>query len=266
MNKKAVGFVVVVLLLTTGMQVEAAPGWLDMLFGAGQQAQGQEAEDENAASGVSVAGLAEDDIAAGLKEALASGTSTAIEFLGKKDGFWGNDEARIPLPDAVSRMVRLAEMAGQGDKVEAFQLSMNRAAEKAVPEVVDIFAESIRSMTVEDARGILTGGEHAATEFFRQTAGETIIERMLPIVADATDSVGVTRYYKSLTGSEQGRAVGDALSRLRGDDDEASLDLDHYVTQQATNSLFNEIAHQEAAIRKDPLKQTSSLLKRVFGN
>ena len=266
MNKKAVGFVVVVLLLTTGMQVEAAPGWLDMLFGAGQQAQGQEAEDENAASGVSVAGLAEDDIAAGLKEALASGTSTAIEFLGKKDGFWGNDEARIPLPDAVSRMVRLAEMAGQGDKVEAFQLSMNRAAEKAVPEVVDIFAESIRSMTVEDARGILTGGEHAATEFFRQTAGETIIERMLPIVADATDSVGVTRYYKSLTGSEQGRAVSDALSRLRGDDDEASLDLDHYVTQQATNSLFNEIAHQEAAIRKDPLKQTSSLLKRVFGN
>src|SRR5690625_4640756 len=184
MNKKAVEFAVVVLLLTTGMQVEAAPGWLDMLFGAGQQAQGQEAEGENAVSGVSVAGLAEDDIAAGLKEALASGTSTAIEFLGKKDGFWGNDEARIPLHDGVSRMVRLAEMAGQGDKVEAFQLSMNRAAEKAVPEVVDIFAESIRSMTVEDARGILIGGEHAASEFFRQKAGEAIIESMLPLAAD----------------------------------------------------------------------------------
>src|SRR5690625_725360 len=266
MDKKTAGLAVAVLFLSAGMHAEAAPGWLDMLFGAGQQAQGQEGEFKYTAWDTSLAGLAEDDIAAGLKEALASGTSTAIGFLGQKDGFWGNDEARIPLPDAVSRVVRLAEMAGQGDKVEAFQLSMNRAAEQAVPEVVDIFAEAIRGMTVEDAHGILTGGEHAATEFFRHTAGETIIERMLPVVANATDSVGVTRYYKSLVGSEQGRAVGDALSRLRGDDDEAPLDLDRYVTQHATDSLFNEIAHQEAAIRKDPLKQTSSLLRRVFGN
>lgn len=266
MNKKVVGSVVVVCFLATGLQAEASPGWLDRLFGAGQQAQEQEGEGEGAASSASLDGLADDDIAAGLKEALASGTSTAIEFLGKKDGFWDNDEARIPLPDAVSRVVRVAEMAGQGDKVEAFHLSMNRAAEKAVPEVVDIFSESIRSMTVEDARGILTGGEHAATGFFRATAGEAIIERMLPIVADATDSVGVTRYYKSLVDSDQGRAVGDALARLGGNENEASLDLDHYVTQQATNSLFDEIARQEAAIRKDPLKQTSRLLKKVFGN
>src|SRR5690625_7998312 len=106
-------------------------------------------------------------------------------------------------------------------------------------------------MTVEDARGILTGGEHAATEFFRQTAGETTIERMLPIVANATDSVGVTRYYKSLTCSEQGRAVGDALSRMSSGDNEDSLDLDSYVTQQATDSMFNENDHHEYARRPD---------------
>src|SRR5690625_7135427 len=103
--------------------------------------------------------------------------------MGKKDGYWGNDEASIPLPDSVSKVVRLAEMAGQSDKVEAFQLSMNRAAEQAVPEVVDIFAESIRGMTVEDARGILTGGEHAAADIFRKAAGDTILLRVQPLIA-----------------------------------------------------------------------------------
>src|SRR5690625_7451717 len=129
MDKKTAGLAVAVLFLSAGMHAEAAPGWLDMLFGAGQQAQGQEGEFKNTASDTSLAGLAEDAIAAGLKEALASGTPTAIGFLGQKDGFWGNDEARIPLPDAVSSVVRLADMAGQGVQGGDFQVSTNRTAQ-----------------------------------------------------------------------------------------------------------------------------------------
>lgn len=211
------------------------------------------------------ADVADSDAAAGLKEALADGTSHAIKTLGRTGGFSDNALVRIPLPPALDKAGKLARQLGQGEKVDAFQLSLNRAAEKAVPEVADIFGDAIRKMTLKDAQGILAGGDHAATDYFRRVAGDALTERIGPIVGKATDSVGVTRKYKALVSSSEGGGLGSALSRLGGRSGSDSLDLDKYVTDQTIDGLFTEIGEQEKAIRTNPAARTTDLLKKVFG-
>ena len=209
------------------------------------------------------------DIAAGLKEALAKGTTSAINSLGRDGGFWNNAKVRIPLPGKLEQAGRLARQLGQGAKVDAFELSMNRAAEKAVPQVAEIFGEAIRKMTLSDARGILTGGNHAATDYFRRVAGEALTARIHPIVAKATDSVGVTQKYKAFTSGNMGGALGGMLGALGGDKsshDGNALDLDDYVTARTLDGLFTEIAAQEQSIRTNPGARTTDLLKKVFGH
>ena len=208
------------------------------------------------------------DIAAGLKEALANGTTNAINNLGRNGGFWNNPKVRIPLPDKLEQVGKLARQLGQGAKVDAFELSMNRAAEKAVPQVAQIFGDAIRKMTLSDARGILTGGDHAATDYFRRVAGDALTARIHPIVAKATDSAGVTRKYKSLASGNSGGALGGLLGSLGGgksDNGSSPLDLDDYVTKQTINGLFTEIGAQEQSIRTNPGARTTNLLKKVFG-
>jgi hypothetical protein len=165
----------------------------------------------------------------------------------------------------------LARQLGQGDKVDAFELSMNRAAEKAVPQVADIFGDAIRKMTLQDARGILTGGDHAATDFFRRVAGDALAARIRPIVAEATDRVGVTQKYKALTATGGGAFGGvlDSLGGLGGDKaggKGSPLDLDDYVTARTLDGLFTVIGEQEQSIRRNPAARTSELLRKVFGN
>jgi hypothetical protein len=227
-----------------------------------QLKQGTHASDASRASS-----LPSSDIAAGLKEALAKGTTHAINSLGRTDGFWGNARVRIPLPGKLQQVGDLARRLGQGAKVDAFELSMNRAAEKAVPQVADIFGDAIRKMTLQDARGILTGGDHAATDFFRRVAGDALSARIHPIVAQATESVGVTRKYKAFTAG-QGSGLGGMLGALGGggDDKGNPLDLDDYVTGETLDGLFTMIGEQEQAIRKNPAARTTELLKKVFGS
>lgn len=213
------------------------------------------------------ANLPSSDIAAGLKEALAKGTTHAINTLGRTDGFWGNAKVRIPLPGKLKQVGDLARQLGQGEKVDAFELSMNRAAEKAVPQVADIFGDAIRKMTLQDARGILAGGDHAATDFFRRVAGDALTARIHPIVAQATDRVGVTQKYKALTAAGGGSGLGNVLGALgNGGDKRNPLDLDDYVTAQTLDGLFTMIGEQEQAIRKNPAARTTELLKKVFGS
>jgi hypothetical protein len=187
--------------LAVAMLPAAATGQFDDLLR--QLKQGSHANAHAAA-------LPSSDIAAGLKEALAKGTTHAIDALGRTDGFWGNAKVRIPLPGKLAQVGKLARQFGQGAKVDAFELSMNRAAEKAVPQVADIFGDAIRKMTLQDARGILTGGDHAATDFFRRVAGDALAARIHPIVAQATESVGATRKYKAFTAAD-GNGLGGVL-------------------------------------------------------
>lgn len=224
-------------------------------------------QDTHAGETTRASNLPSSDIAAGLKEALAKGTTRAINSLGRTDGFWGNAKVRIPLPGKLQQVGDLARRFGQGAKVDAFQLSMNRAAEKAVPQVADIFGDAIRKMTLQDARGILTGGDHAATDFFRRVAGDALAARIHPIVAQATQSVGVTRKYKAFIAGE-GNGLGGVLGALGGGGNEQRnpLDLDDYVTEQTLDGLFTVIGEQEQAIRRNPAARTTELLKKVFGS
>jgi hypothetical protein len=230
----------------------------------------RQAAQTRAGSNSATSQLPTSDIAAGLKEALAKGTTHAINSLGRDGGFWNNAKVRIPLPGKLEQAGKLARQLGQGAKVDAFELSLNRAAEKAVPQVADIFGDAIRKMTLDDARSILSGGDHAATDFFRRVAGDALAARIHPIVAQATDSVGVTQKYKAFTSGSGGGALGDALGSLGALGGESKsghspLDLDDYVTQKTMDGLFTTIAEQEQSIRQNPAARSTDLLKKVFG-
>ncbi|HEX5419239.1 MAG TPA: DUF4197 domain-containing protein [Gammaproteobacteria bacterium] len=252
------------LLASTVLAAAAHAGPLDellKLFGKQTQSTPSAAA---AVSKTAAAALSNSEIASGLKEALAAGATKAIQSLGRSDGFWKNAAVRIPLPEALQPIGKLARQLGQGQAVDDFELSLNRAAEQAVPGAADIVGDAIRNMTLTDAQGILTGGDHAATDFLRRTAGDALAARIKPIVVKATDSVGVTRKYKALTSA--GSVLGSAISRFGGGEEEANpLDLDDYVTGKTLDGLFTVLAEQEKAIRTDPAARTTDLLKKVFG-
>lgn len=193
--------------------------------------------------------------AAGIKEALAVGTERAVRGLARPDGYFGNAAVKILMPPSLQRVAEVARMAGYQKKVDAFVLSMNRAAEAAVPLASRLFGDAIRAMSLEDVRGILSGGDTAATEFFRRKTGEPLYAAFRPTVAKKVDEVGATRAYKEMIG----RYEKVPLAR------KPSLDLDDYVTRKSLDGLFLMVGEEEKKIRKDPLARTTDLLKTVFG-
>jgi hypothetical protein len=199
--------------------------------------------------------LTDQEVLSGLREALAQGTTTAINSLGRTDGFWKNAAVRIPLPDTLTRAEGALRKFGGGPALDEFQLTLNRAAEKAVPQVADIFGNAVRKMTIDDARGILAGAPDAATQFFRKNASDAIYVKVLPLVTSATRKVGVTQQYKSLVGS-YGPFL--QLAGIR------NADLDSYVTNKAMDGLFSSIAAEEANIRANPAARGTEILRKVF--
>lgn len=230
-------------------QTVAASQWKDIL-GAVQQAAGP----QGSADG-QLAALSNSDIAAGLKAALAQGTRTAVNNLGRSDGFWGNAAARIPLPAPIAKLERTVRGIGMGGPVDQFHLSLNRAAEQAVPVAAEVFAQSVQRLTLEDVRGILTGPSDAATQYFRRSTSATLTAKFRPLVAKATANVGVVQSYQQLAVS-----AGPFAAALG-----APSDLDGYVTQKALDSLFVQVAAEEARIRSNPAARGSTILKKVFG-
>lgn len=212
--------------------------------------------------------LSNSEVAAGLKEALANGATAAVNQLGRNDGFWASSQYRIGLPSSLARYEATARQFGQGQRIDAFALSMNRAAEAAVPVAADLLGQSIRNMSLADAQALLAGGDDAATQYFRRTAGSELRRRFLPLVSQQTSQVEVTRRYKELIAVSNGRAAG--LAALAGQlgvgtgVDAAALDLDGYVTDRALDALFAAIAQQERQIRTDPAARSSALLRKVF--
>jgi hypothetical protein len=160
------------------------------------------------------------------------------------------------MPEKLAWVEKSLRAVGQDKLADEFITSINSAAEKAVPEVASIFGETIKSMSLEDAKGILQGPDDSATQFFRKNSSAALTERMLPIVKQATDAAGVTSRYKSMMGKASG---------LMGMFNKETTDLDGYVTNKAMDGLFLMIAEEEKKIRENPLARSSELLKKVFG-
>ena len=193
--------------------------------------------------------------ASGLKEALQIGTDHAIDLTGTIDGFFANDAIKILMPEKLRTVEKGLRMAGMGAKVDEFELSMNRAAEKAAPAARGIFKGALTQMTFDDARKILSGGNTAATEYFKSKTSEKLAFTFKPTVESAMADTGVVKQYKQLTGGVQSLPFGRSQS----------FDITDYVVSQTLNGLFYMLAQEEKKIRTNPAAQITPLLKEVFG-
>jgi hypothetical protein len=195
------------------------------------------------------------DALAGLRAALERGAQAAVATLGRADGFLGNPQVKIPMPESLERTEKLVRRLGFSNEVDELVVAMNRAAETAVPEARKLLVDSVKKMTVTDAKSVLTGGDTAGTEYFKRTTHEQLHARFLPIVKAATEKVGVAQRYK-----EFARPAA-ALGLLRTE----HADLDEYVTQKALDGLYFMLGEEEKKIRKDPVGTGSAILRKVFG-
>ncbi len=209
---------------------------------------------------VSLAGLSQDQIAQGLKEALSRGVQKAVTGLGKPDGFLKDLNVKIPMPESLRTAERTLRTLGQKKLADEFVTTMNRAAEQAVPEAAAVLGDAVKQMSLTDARAILTGTNNAATQFFRRTSETNLFLRFRPIVAEATERTGVTRSYKAMM-DKVGLAGSFGASFLGGE----ATDLDGYITHKALDGLFVKIAEEEKRIRENPVARTTDLLRQVFG-
>ncbi len=195
------------------------------------------------------------DATAALKAALEKGSVAAVANLGRVDGFLGNPQVKIPLPESAQRAEHMLRRVGMGKYADELVVTMNRAAEQAVPEAKSIFVDSVKKMSVQDAKGIISGGDTAGTEYFRRTTREQLHQRFRPIVEKATARVQLAQKYDQYAE----RAAGVGL--LRKED----ADLDEYVTQKALDGLYVMVAEEEKKIRKDPVGTGSAIIRKVFG-
>lgn len=199
--------------------------------------------------------ISRQDATAALRAALEKGSVAAVAKLGRVDGFLGNPQVKIPLPESAQRAEHAMRRFGMGKYADELVVTMNRAAEQAVPEAKTVFVDAVKKMSVQDAKGILTGGDTAATEYFRRTTRDPLHKRFLPIVKKATARVQLAQRYEQF--ADKAVTVG----MLRKED----ANLDEYVTQKALDGLYLMVAEEEQKIRKDPVGTGSSIIKKVFG-
>lgn len=207
------------------------------------------------ATGTALGASDEKTNAAGIKEALAVGTERAVKDLSRVNGYFGNEAVKILMPSKIQKVADVARMAGYQKQVDEFILSMNRAAEAAAPLAARHFGDAIRDMSLEDVRGILTGGDTAATDYFSRKTRDKLHAAFKPAVSRKVGEVGATRAYKDLMGRyESVPMMG-----------KQSLDLDDYVTDKSLDGLFRMVGEEERKIRTNPAARTTDLLRAVFG-
>ncbi len=198
--------------------------------------------------------LSDDKIIAGLKQALQISTSKAVAATGRPDGFLKNEAIKIVLPPKLETVGKGMRMLGMGSQVDALEVGMNRAAEQAAPQAKQIFLTALKKMTFDDARHILTGGDTAATDYFKRTSSADLTTAFTPIVHTSMEHVGVVQQYDHVIKSAPG---GSMIAK--------QFDLDQYVVGKTLDGLFYMLGQQEQKIRKNPAAQTTALLKEVFG-
>lgn len=199
--------------------------------------------------------LTESKITAGLFEALKVSTTRAVAATGKPDGFLKNEAIKILLPNKLRTAGRGLRLIGMGPQLDELELGMNRAAEQAAPQAKQIFLDALKQMTINDARQILTGGDTAATEYFRDASSADLRTAFTPIVHRSLQKVGVVAQYRQLMENSM------AAPLLRNQ----KFDLDEYVVGKTLDGLFYMLAQEEKQIRKDPAARTTDILREVFG-
>lgn len=202
-----------------------------------------------------VSKLSDSKVASGLKEALQVGTEKSVKITGKTDGYFRNEAIKILMPSSLRPLEKGMRALGFGPKIDAFVLSMNRSAEAAAPSARKIFTDAILQMTFDDARRILSGGDTAATEYFKNKTSARLTVAFRPFVEKTMSQNDVMKQYRGLTAQYQ--SIPFAKSE--------NLDVNKYVVEKALDGLFYELADQERQIRKNPAARTTSLLKEVFG-
>ena len=195
------------------------------------------------------------DAAGALRAALDRGAAQAVAQLGRAGGFLDNPKVRIPLPEGLRQAERLLRTMGYGGELDELVTAMNRAAERAVPEAKQLLVAAVKSMSVSDAKAILTGGGDSVTRFFQSRTQASLTERFLPVVSRQVSRLGLTQRYNALAGQA-------AKLRLV---DQRDASVERYVTTRALDGLYLMIGEEERAIRRNPVQAGSKLIERVFG-
>ncbi|MGH9681521.1 MAG: DUF4197 domain-containing protein [Candidatus Acidiferrales bacterium] len=199
--------------------------------------------------------MSDSKVASGLKEALRVGAENAVKLTGRRNGYFGNDAIKILMPNNLRPLEKGLRAIGYGPKVDDFILSMNRSAEAAAPAARKIFGSAIVAMSFDDARKILSGGDMAATDYFKTKTSAQLTAAFLPVVEKTMSENSVTQQYNALLGQAQ------SIPFLKSQ----KLDITQYVVSKALDGLFYTLGQEEKKIRKDPVARTTSLLKEVFG-
>ena len=207
------------------------------------------------AQALSLSDLTNAEASSGLKAALEKGALSAIGLLGKTDGFLGNPLVKIPLPGFLEKAAGLLRTFGQGGAIDELVTSMNRAAEAAVPQAKDMLVNAVKSMGVEDAKKILSGGDTSVTQFFAEKTRTPLEGRFLPVVTKATDKVGLANQYNDLAGKAA------SMGLMKAED----ANIQKYVTGKSLDGLYTMIGEEEKKIRQDPIGTGSKVLQKVFG-
>lgn len=207
------------------------------------------------AQALSLADISGSEAGGGLKEALTQGAGKAVDLLGKTDGFLGNPKVKIPLPESMQKVEGVMRGLGMGKQADELITAMNRAAEAAVPEAKTLLVDAVKQMSVEDAKGILAGGNDAGTQYFKRKTAEPLGQKFQPIVKQAIAKVKLAETYEKF--AKKGAKFG--LVK------EKDTHLENYVTEKALDGLYLMIAEEEKAIRENPVGAAGNLAKKVFG-
>jgi len=206
-------------------------------------------------AGADVSSLTNQQAAGGLKEALSQGITTAVAETGRPGGFENNPLIKITMPEKLRTVEKGLRAIGAGGQVDGFEHSMNAAAEEAAPRAKAIFLDALKAMTFDDAKGILTGGNTAGTEFFKRKTSGQVSDAFRPVIEKAMAHTGVQEKYTALMGSAPKMPFGKL----------PDVDINAYVLEKSVDGMFTMMGEEEKKIRSDPAAQVTPLLKTVFG-
>jgi len=241
--------------LAQGSLLDQGKGLLNNLESGGNRP-GSGGGGSSGGSGAGAA-LPQSEIGAGLKDALKVASQRVVGRVGKTDGYWGDSAIRIPLPGPIEKVGAALQAIGAGGMLQDLQLKMNRAAEQAAPKALNIFVDAVSTMSITDARQILTGPQDAATQYFKRTSTGQLTTAFRPVVDNTLSQVGAVKAFNGV--KSQASSIPLAGQEVSG------FSLTDFTVGKALDGLFHYMGVEEASIRSNPAARTTDLLKKVFG-